>query len=126
MGDTLVGVQMLEEASAAGSVNASAFLAFGFYVGRDGLPCDKVMAEKYLNVFIGQAGHNNKDLADAHCFLGCIYYFGEAGKKNIGKAIYHFKESAERGNPIGEHYYKLATTKRDNRILKWVLMPVIL
>ena len=125
MGDSMLGVQMLEEASAAGSVKASAFLGFGFYVGRDGLPCNKEMAEKYLNVFIGQASPSNRDLADAHCFLGCIYYFGEAGKKDNKKAIYHFKESAERGNMIGEYYHNLATSKREDRIMKWILMPVI-
>ena len=125
LGDSLLGLQMLEDASAAGSVKASAFLGFGFYVGRDGLPCKKEMAEKYLNVFIGQACPNNRDLADAHCFLGCIYYFGEVGKKDIKKAIYHFKESAERENMIGEYYYSLATTKREDWSLKWILMPVI-
>ena len=126
LGDSKLGVQMLEEASAAGSVKASAFLGFGFYVGRDGLPCDKVMAEKYLNRFVGQASPNNRDIADAHCFLGCIYYFGEAGKKDVKKAIYHFKESAERENLIGEYYHSLATAKREERILKWILMPVII
>ena len=124
-GDSMLGVQMLEDASAAGSVKASAFLGFGFYVGRDGLPCNKERAEKYLNVFIGQASPNNRDLGDAHCFLGCIYYFGETGKKDIKKAISHFKESAERENLIGEYYHSLATTKREDRILKWVLMPII-
>ena len=125
LGDSLLGVRMLEEASAAGSVKASAFLGFGFYVGRDGLPCNKEMAEKYLNVFISQASPNNRDLSDAHCFLGCIYYFGEAGKKDLKKAISHFKESAERENMIGAYYHNLATSKREDRILKWVLMPVI-
>ena len=125
LGDTLLGVQMLEEASAAGSVKASAFLGFGFYVGRDGLPCNEEMAEKYLLRFIGLASPKNRDLADAHCFLGCIYYFGEAGKKDIKRAIYHFKESAERGNLIGEYYHGLATSKREDRILKWILMPII-
>ena len=125
LGDSLLGVQMLEEASAAGSVKASAFLGFGFYLGRDGLPCNKEMAEKYLNVFIGLASPNNKDLADAHCFLGCIYYFREAGKKDIKIAIQHFKESAERGNMIGAYYHGIATTRREDLILKWILMPVI-
>ena len=126
LGDSMLGVQMLEEASAAGSVKASAFLGFGFYVGRDGLPCDKGMAEKYLNRFVSQASPSNRDIAEAHCFLGCICYFGEAGKEDIKKAIYHFKESAERENLLGEYYHDLATSKREDRILKWVLMPVII
>jgi len=54
-GGLLGGLQMVEKASELGSVKASAFLGFGFYVGRDGLPQDYVLARKYLEVFISQA-----------------------------------------------------------------------
>jgi len=125
-GGLLGGLEMIEEASAAGSVKASGFLAFGFYVGRDGIPRDYVMAEKYLLVFVSQASPNNPDYADAHRFLGCIYGFGEAGKKDIKKALYHFKISAEHGDMIAEYYHGLLTEKRDDRQIKWILMPLIL
>jgi len=124
-GGLLGGLQMVEEASAAGSVKASAFLGFGFYVGRDGLPKDYTLAEKYLKVFISQASPTNKDIDDAHCFLGCIYYFGETGKKDVKKALYHFKQAAERGNPIAQNYYETVSDKRSTRILKWLVMPLI-
>lgn len=124
-GCLLGGLQMVEEASAAGSVRASGFLGFSFYVGRDGLPKDYTLAEKYLKVFVYQASPTNKDIADAHCFLGCIYYFGETGKKDMKKALYHFKEAAERGNPIAQNYYEMVSDKRSTRILKWLVMPLI-
>ena len=54
-GGLLGGLQMVEKASELGSVKASAFLGFGFYMGRDGLPQDYVLARKYLEVFISQA-----------------------------------------------------------------------
>ena len=125
-GGLLGGLEMIEEASAAGSVKASGFLAFGFYVGRDGIPRDYVMAEKYLLVFVSQASPNNLDYADAHRFLGCIYGFGESGKKDIKKALYHFKISAEHGDMIADYYHGLLTEKRDDRQIKWILMPLIL
>jgi len=125
-GCLLGGLEMIEEASAAGSVKASGFLAFGFYVGRDGIPRDYVMAEKYLQVFVSQASPNNPDYADAHRFLGCIYGFGETGKKDIKKALHHFKISAEHGDMIAEYYHGLLTEKRDDRQIKWILMPLIL
>jgi len=84
------------------------------------------MAEKYLQVFVSQASPNNPDYADAHRFLGCIYGFGEAGKKDIKKALYHFKISAEHGDMIAEYYHGLLTEKRDDRQIKWILMPLIL
>jgi hypothetical protein len=124
-GCLLGGLQMVEEASAAGSVRASGFLGFGFYVGRDGLPQDYTLAEKYLKVFVSQASPNHKDIADAHCFLGCIHYFGETGKKNMKKALFHFKKAAERGNPIAQYYYEMISDKLSTRILKWLMMPLI-
>jgi hypothetical protein len=124
-GCLLGGLQMVEEASAAGSVKASTFLGFGFYVGRDGLPKDYTLAEKYLNAFVSQASPNHRDIADAHCFLGCIHYFGETGKKNMKKALYHFKEAAEKGNSIAQNYYEMVSDKRSTRILKWLVMPLI-
>ena len=124
-GGLLGGLQMVEKASELGSVKASAFLGFGFYVGRDGLPQDYVLARKYLEVFISQASPGNPDYAEAHCFLGCIYAFGVGVKKDTKKALAHFKESAEHGNSIAAYYHNKITDKRDDRRLKWVVMPLI-
>lgn len=125
-GGLLGGLQLMEEASDAGSIKATGFLAFGFYVGKNGLPQDYLLAEKYLLRFVEQASPKNPDYAEAHCALGCIYYFGNAGKKDIKKAIIHFKESAELGNLIAESYHSKATDKRDDRRLKWIYMPLII
>ena len=119
-------LQMLEEASARGSEKASAFLGFGFYIGKDGLSRDYVLAEKYLRLFVDQASSDNPDYAEAHFFLGCIYRSGEAGKKDIKKALHHFKISAEHNHPIAEYYYNKLTAKQDDRRLKWIVMPLIL
>ena len=124
-GGLLGGLQMVEKASELGSVKASAFLGFGFYVGRDGLPKDYVMARKYLQVFVSQGSPGNPDYADAHCFLGCMYAYGEGGKKDIKKALSHFKESAEHGNSIAAYYHNKITDKRDDRHLKWLVMPLV-
>jgi hypothetical protein len=124
-GGLLGGLQMVEKASELGSVKASAFLGFGFYVGRDGLPKDYVLARKYLEVFVSQASPGNPDYADAHCFLGCIYAFGEGVRKDTKKALSHFKESAEHGNSIAAYYHNKITDKRDDRYLKWLVMPLI-
>jgi hypothetical protein len=125
-GGLLGGLQMVEKASEMGSVKASAFLGFGFYVGRDGLPRDYVLAEKYLKAFVSQASPGNPDYAEAQCFLGCIYAFKEAGRKDTKKALEHFEEAARHGNPIAAYYHNRVTDKRDDRILKWVVMPLIL
>lgn len=124
-GGLLGGLQMVEKASELGSVKASAFLGFGFYVGRDGLPQDYVLARKYLEVFVSQASPGNPDYAEAHCFLGCIYAFGEGVRKDTKKALAHFKESAEHCNAIAAYYHNKITDKRDDRRLKWVVMPLI-
>lgn len=124
-GGLLGGLQLVEKASEMGSVKASAFLGFGFYVGRDGLPQDYTLARKYLEVFVSQASPGNPDYADAHCFLGCIYAFREAEVKDIKKALSHFQESAEHGNAIAAYYHNKITDKRDDRHLKWVVMPLI-
>lgn len=124
-GGLLGGLQLEEKASEMGSVKASAFLGFGFYVGRDGLPQNYVLARKYLEVFVSQASPGNPDYADAHCFLGCIYAFGEGVRKDTKKALAHFKEGAEHGNSIAAYYHNQITDKRDDRHLKWVVMPLI-
>ena len=125
MGNLLGGLLMIEEASANGSITASSFLGFGFYIGKYGLPNDYVMAERYLLFFISQASPNNPDYSEAHFFLGCIYSRGEAGKKDIKKALYHYKISAELGHPIAEYYHNKITDKRGDRRLKWIVMPLI-
>ena len=125
-GGLLGGLQLVEKASELGSVKASAFLGVGFYIGRDGLPQDYVLARKYLQIFVSQASPGNPDYADAHCFLGCMYAFGEGGRKDIKKALSHYKESAEHGNPIAAYYHNKITDKRDDRYLKWLVMPLIL
>lgn len=124
-GDTWEGIATLEQASLAGSVQASAMLGFGYYVGRDGIPKNAEQAEKYLQVFLSQAGPRNRDVADAHLSLGCIYRFGETGRKDARRALYHFKESAERGNLIAEYYHAKLLDRRSERMLKWAMMPLV-
>lgn len=124
-GAVLGGISALEEASAAGSVNASAMLAFGSYVGKYGLPNDYVRAEKYLQVFLEQASPRNRDVASAHQFLGCIYLFGKTGKKDIKQALLHLKAAAERGDLIASYYHSKTLDKRSDQALKWVVMPMI-
>ena len=90
------------------------------------MPRDYVRAEKYLQRFVDQAKSDNPDYAEAHFFLGCIYRSGEAGKKDIKKALHHFKIGAEHNHLIAEYYYNKMTAKQDDRRLKWIVMPLIL
>lgn len=76
-------------------------------------------------MFLSQAGAGNPDIPDAHLSLGCIYYFGRVGKKDVKRALYHFKQGAEGGNIIAAYYQRKISEKRDDNLLKWVLMPLI-
>ena len=124
-GDIRNGVIKMKEAAESGSVKASSYLGFGYYVGKNGLPQDYEAAEHYLHMFLAQAEASNRDVPDAHLSLGCIHYFGKTGKKDIKRALYHFKQGAEGGNPVAAYYYRKASEKRDDKLLKWVLMPLI-
>ena len=124
-GDIRNGVIKMKEAAETGSVKASSYLGFGYYVGKNGLPQDYEAAEHYLHMFLAQAEASNRDVPDAHLSLGCIHYFGKTGKKDIKRALYHFKQGAEGGNPVAAYYYRKASEKRDDKLLKWVLMPLI-
>lgn len=125
-GALLFGTEKMRKASEMGSVKASQFLGFNFYLGRNGLPRDYGIATHYLEVFVSQASPNNPDNAEAHFFLGCIYAFKEAGIKDTKKALHHFQISAEHGNPLAEYYHNQITEKKSDRHLKWIVMPIVL
>lgn len=57
--------------------------------------------------------------------LGHRYRTGNGVKKDIRKAMMHYKNADEAGDLIGHWYYKKQERERDERQLKYILMPVI-
>lgn len=64
-------------------------------------------------------------IAERECELGHRYRTGDGVEKDIKKAMYHYRIADECGDLIAHWYLSLLQEKRDNRRLKFIIMPVI-
>lgn len=62
---------------------------------------------------------------DRQLELGHRYRTGNGVKKNLRIAMMHCKNADEAGDLIGHWYYKKLERERDERHLKYILMPII-
>ena len=69
--------------------------------------------------------HSQKDYADAQCELGHKYRTGDGVKKDIKKAIYHYRNADENGDLIAHWYLCKLEREQDDRRLKYIIMPAI-
>lgn len=68
---------------------------------------------------------NHKDYAEVQCELGHRYRTGDGVKKDIKKAIYHYRKADENGDLIAHWYLCKLEREQDDRRLKFIVMPVI-
>lgn len=65
------------------------------------------------------------DYADAQCELGHKYRTGDGVKKDIKKAIYHYRNAEEKDDLIAHWYLCKLEREQDDRRLKYIIMPAI-
>ena len=65
------------------------------------------------------------DYAEAECALGHKYRTGDGVKKNIKKAMYHYRNADENGDLIAYWYLRKLEREQDDRHLKFIVMPAI-
>ena len=68
---------------------------------------------------------SQKDYAEIQCELGHKYRTGDGIKKDIKKAMYHYRNADEMGNLIAHWYLCKLEREQDNRRLKFIIMPAI-
>jgi len=68
---------------------------------------------------------NKAEYIDKQLELGHRYRTGNGVKKDIRIATMHYKNANEAGDLIGHWYYKKQERERDERQLKYILMPLI-
>ena len=65
------------------------------------------------------------DYAEAECSLGHKYRTGDGVKKDIKKAMYHYRNADENGDLIAYWYLRKLEREQDDRRLKFILMPTL-
>ena len=65
------------------------------------------------------------DYAEAECALGHKYRTGDGVKKDIKKAMYHYRNADENGDLIAYWYLRKLEREQDDRHLKFIVMPAI-
>ena len=65
------------------------------------------------------------DYAETQCAFGHKYRTGDGVKKDIKKAIYHYRNADENGDLIAHWYLCKLEEKQDDRRLKFIVVPTI-
>ena len=65
------------------------------------------------------------DYAEAQCALGHKYRTGDGVKKDIKKAMCHYRNADENGDLIAHWYLRKLEREQDDRRFKFIVMPVI-
>ena len=65
------------------------------------------------------------DYAEAECALGHKYRTGDGVKKDIKKAMCHYRNADENGDLIAYWYLRKLEREQDDRHLKFIVMPAI-
>ena len=66
------------------------------------------------------------DYAEFQCELGHKYRTGDGVKRDLKKAMYHYRNADEKGDLIAHWYLCKLEREQDNRRLKFIIMPAIL
>ena len=65
------------------------------------------------------------DYAEVQCELGHKYRTSDGVKKDIKKAMHHYRNADLNGNLIAHWYLCKLQQERDDRLLKFIIMPAI-
>ena len=65
------------------------------------------------------------DYAESQCALGHKYRTGDGVKKDIKKAMNHYRNADKNGDLIAHWYLCKLEREQDDRRLKFIVMPVI-
>ena len=68
---------------------------------------------------------SQKDYAEIQCGLGHKYRTGEGVKKDLKKAMNHYRNADEKGDLIAHWYLRKLEREQDDRRLRFIVMPVI-